>query len=64
VTIDLPLIVVLIALGYAGLKFTRVPKWLVVVLLLVGFQLAGSAIGPAVDDGTRTGVDIVNDSTK
>ncbi|MGW3242347.1 hypothetical protein [Streptomyces sp. NPDC001070] len=63
-TVDLPLIVVLAGLGYAGLKFTRVPKWLVVVILLIGFQLADSAIGPAVDSGTRTGVDIVNDSTK
>jgi F0F1-type ATP synthase assembly protein I len=64
VTIDLPLIVVLIALGYVGLKFARVPKWLVVVLLLLGFQTAHTFIAPAVDSGTKTGVEVVNGTTK
>jgi F0F1-type ATP synthase assembly protein I len=63
-TIDLPLIVVLIALGYVGLKFARVPKWLVVVLLLLGFQTAHTFIAPAVDSGTKTGVEVVNGTTK
>jgi F0F1-type ATP synthase assembly protein I len=64
VTIDLPLIVVLIALGYVGLKFARVPKWLVVVLLLLGFQTAHTFIAPAIDSGTHTGVEVVNGTTK
>ncbi|WP_127353876.1 hypothetical protein [Actinacidiphila soli] len=63
-TVDLPLIVVLIALGYVGLKFARVPKWLVVVLLLLGFQTAHTFIAPAVDSGTKTGVEVVNGTTK
>jgi hypothetical protein len=63
VTVDLPLIVVLIALGYVGLKFARVPKWLVAVLLL-GFQIAHTFIAPAVDSGTHSGVEVVNGTTK
>ncbi|MCW2871282.1 hypothetical protein [Actinacidiphila oryziradicis] len=63
-TIDLPLIVVLIALGYVGLKFARVPKWLVIVLLLLGFQTAHTFIAPAIDSGTKTGVEVVNGTTK
>jgi hypothetical protein len=64
VTVQLPLIVVLAALGYAGLKLTRVPTWLVLVLVLGGFYLAGTFLAPAVDSGTRTGVEIVNGTTK
>ncbi|MET9877245.1 MULTISPECIES: hypothetical protein [Streptomycetaceae] len=63
-TVHLPLIAVLAALGYFGLKLTRVPTWLVLVLVLGGFYLADTFLAPAVDSGTRTGVEIVNGTTK
>jgi hypothetical protein len=64
VTVHLPLIAVLVALGYFGLKVSRVPTWLVLVLVLGGFYLADTFIAPAIDSGTRTGVQIVNGTTK
>lgn len=63
-TVHLPLIAILIALGYFGLKLSRVPTWLVVVLVLGGFYLADTFVAPAIDSGTQTGVSVVNGTTK
>ena len=62
--VELPLIVLVALFGYFGIKLMRPPTWLIVVLLLGGFLLADTILAPAIDSGTRTGVDMVNDTTK
>ncbi|HCA88352.1 MAG TPA: hypothetical protein DEQ61_24565 [Streptomyces sp.] len=61
--VELPLIAVIGLIGYFGIRLFRPPTWLVVVLLLGGFLLADTFIAPAIDGGTRTGVDVVNGTT-
>lgn len=45
---DVPLWLAVIVIGYLGIKLTRPPMWLVVLLLLGGYLVAGSFLGPAV----------------
>ncbi|MER5856336.1 hypothetical protein ACWC0C_23110 [Streptomyces sp. NPDC001709] len=45
---DVPLWLAVIALGYLGIKLIRPPWWLVALLLLGGYLLAHSLLGPAV----------------
>ncbi|MDT3397205.1 hypothetical protein RKE29_11195 [Streptomyces sp. B1866] len=63
-TVHLPLIALLAVLGYFGLKLTRVPAWLLLVLLLGGFYLADTRLAPVIDSGTRSGVEVVNGTDK
>ncbi|RKN10182.1 hypothetical protein [Streptomyces radicis] len=60
-TVNLPLVVVLGLIALGAMKFLGVRPWLVVVIALFGFYLSDTFIAPAIDTGTRTGVDIVND---
>ncbi|MGW3307180.1 hypothetical protein ACWDG9_11405 [Streptomyces sp. NPDC001073] len=43
-----PLWFALLVVGWLGIKLIRPPVWLVIVLLLGGYLLAGSVLGPAV----------------
>ncbi|GGO50427.1 hypothetical protein GCM10012287_30120 [Streptomyces daqingensis] len=61
-TIELPLIAVVGLVGYFGIRLFRPPTWLIVVLLLGGFLLADTFLAPAIEGGTRTGTQIVNDT--
>ncbi|GGN66840.1 hypothetical protein GCM10011579_038670 [Streptomyces albiflavescens] len=45
---DVPLWLALIVVGYLGVKLVRPPWWLVAVLLLGGYLIAGSVLGPVV----------------
>lgn len=63
-TVELPLVLVVAIFGYFGIKMLRPPTWLVVVLLLGGFLLADTFLAPAIESGTKTGVDVVNGTTK
>jgi hypothetical protein len=45
---DVPLWFALIVVGYLGVKLVRPPWWLVAVLLLGGYLIAHSVLGPAV----------------
>ncbi|MFI5664692.1 hypothetical protein [Streptomyces sp. NPDC051684] len=45
---DVPLWLAVIVVGYLGIKLTRPPIWLVVLLLIGGYLLAHSFLGPAV----------------
>ncbi|MEV1026965.1 hypothetical protein [Streptomyces sp. NPDC050264] len=45
---DVPLWLALIVVGYLGIKLVRPPIWLVILLLLGGYLIAGSFLGPAV----------------
>ncbi|MBT2391413.1 hypothetical protein J7E87_18725 [Streptomyces sp. ISL-1] len=62
--VELPLILVVAIFGYFGIKMLRPPTWLIVVLLLGGFLLADTFLAPAIESSTRTGVDVVNGTTK
>ncbi|WP_406304974.1 hypothetical protein OHA61_25420 [Streptomyces sp. NBC_00885] len=62
--VELPLILVVAVFGYFGIRLFRPPTWLIVVLLLGGFLLADTFLAPAIESGTRTGVDVVNDTQK
>ena len=59
-TVSLPLVVVLGLIAWGAVKFLGVRIWLVVVIALFGFYLADTFLAPAIDTGTRTGVEIVN----
>lgn len=58
--VTLPLVFVLGVIAWAAIKFLGVRLWLVVVIALFGFYLADTFLAPAIDSGTRTGVDVVN----
>ncbi|MEW2220048.1 hypothetical protein AB0939_12195 [Streptomyces sp. NPDC006990] len=59
-SVNLPLVVVLGLLVWGAVKFLGVRVWLVVVIALFGFYLADTILAPAIDNGTRTGVETVN----
>ncbi|MEU5885855.1 hypothetical protein ABZ835_03320 [Streptomyces sp. NPDC047461] len=46
---EVPLWFALLVVGYLGVKLTRPPAWLIAVLLLGGFLLADSVLGPALN---------------
>ncbi|MFC4495814.1 hypothetical protein DB35_22345 [Streptomyces abyssalis] len=58
--VTLPLVVVLGLITWGAVKFLGVRVWLVVVIALFGFYLADTFLAPAIDNGTRDGVDVVN----
>ncbi|MFF7597223.1 hypothetical protein [Streptomyces mirabilis] len=59
-TISLPLVLGFIAWG--AVKFLGVRTWIVVVITLFGFLLSHTFMAPAIDSGTRSGVDVINGS--
>lgn len=61
-TVSLPLVVVLGFFAWGAVKFLGVRTWIVVVIALFGFLLSRTFLAPAIDSGTRSGVDIVNGS--
>jgi len=60
VTVSLPLVLVLGVIAWAAVKFLGIRLWVVVVIALFGFYLADTFLAPAIDTGTRTGVEVVN----
>ncbi|WP_166802711.1 hypothetical protein [Streptomyces sp. ICN441] len=50
---DVPLWLALIVVGWLGVKLTRPPAWLVLVLLLGGYLIADSFLAPAVDNAIK-----------
>jgi hypothetical protein len=50
---DVPLWLALIVIGWLGIKLVRPPWWLVAVLLLGGYLLAHSFLGPAVGTAVK-----------
>jgi hypothetical protein len=62
VTVSLPLVVVLGFFAWGAVKFLGVRTWIVVVIALFGFLLSRTFMAPAIDSGTRSGVDIINGS--
>ncbi|MFD7238753.1 hypothetical protein ACFWAT_26055 [Streptomyces syringium] len=63
-TVSLPLVFVLGVIAWAAIKFLGIRLWVAVVIALFGFYLAHSFLAPAIDSGTRTGVDVVNGTNR
>ncbi|MFF5521166.1 hypothetical protein [Streptomyces coeruleorubidus] len=59
-TVSLPLVFVLGAIAWAAIKFLGVRLWVAVVIALFGFWLSHTILAPAIESGTRSGVDVVN----
>ncbi|MEU3349163.1 hypothetical protein ABZ723_30070 [Streptomyces sp. NPDC006700] len=59
-TVSLPLVLVLGLIAWGAIKFLGVRVWIVVVIALFGFLLSRTFLAPAIDSGTRSGVDVVN----
>lgn len=61
-TVSLPLVLVLGLIAWGAVKFLGVRTWIVVVIALFGFLLSHTFMAPAIDSGTRSGVDVINGS--
>ncbi|MET7693407.1 hypothetical protein ABZT06_36505 [Streptomyces sp. NPDC005483] len=61
-TVSLPLVLVLGLIAWGAVKFLGVRTWIVVVIALFGFLLSRTFLAPAIDSGTRSGVDVINGS--
>ncbi|MET9410532.1 hypothetical protein ABZX90_32965 [Streptomyces sp. NPDC002935] len=61
-TVSLPLVLVLGFIAWGAIKFLGVRTWVVVVIALFGFLLSQTFMAPAIDSGTRSGVDVINGS--
>ncbi|MFD4620332.1 hypothetical protein [Streptomyces sp. NPDC058475] len=59
-TVSLPLVLVLGLIAWGAVKFLGVRTWIVVVIALFGFLLSRTFMAPAIDSGTRSGVDVIN----
>lgn len=58
--VTLPLVVVLGVVAWAAIKFLGIRLWVAVVIALFGFWLSHTFLAPAIETGTRSGVDVVN----
>ncbi|WP_328494712.1 hypothetical protein OHS59_19655 [Streptomyces sp. NBC_00414] len=61
-TVSLPLVAVLGFFAWGAVKFLGVRIWIVVLIALFGFWLSDTFMAPAIESGTRTGVDVINGS--
>ncbi|MEU6143405.1 hypothetical protein ABZ848_23970 [Streptomyces sp. NPDC047081] len=61
-TVSLPLVFVLGLFAWGAVKFLGVRTWVVVLIALFGFWLSHTFMAPAVESGTRSGVDVINGS--
>ncbi|MEV6961351.1 hypothetical protein AB0M97_19550 [Streptomyces sp. NPDC051207] len=61
-TVSLPLVLLLGFFAWGAVKFLGVRTWIVVLIALFGFWLSDTFMAPAIESGTRSGVDIVNGS--
>ena len=61
-TVSLPLVFILGFFAWGAVKFLGVRTWVVVLIALFGFLLSRTFMAPAVESGTRTGVDVINGS--
>ncbi|MGX1093006.1 hypothetical protein RKD47_003687 [Streptomyces albogriseolus] len=61
-TVSLPLVVLLGFFAWGAVKFLGVRTWIVVLIALFGLWLSDTFMAPAIESGTRSGVDIVNGS--
>ncbi|MBC9719474.1 hypothetical protein H9Y04_43905 [Streptomyces sp. TRM66268-LWL] len=57
---DVPFWFFITVVAVIGVKLARPPLWLVLVLLIGGYLIAGSFLAPAIETGTESGVEITN----
>ncbi|MEW2566099.1 hypothetical protein [Streptomyces sp. NPDC047070] len=60
--VSLPLVAVLGFFAWGAVKFLGVRIWIVVLIALFGFWLSDTFMAPAIESGTRSGVDVINGS--
>ena len=63
-TLTFPLVLVLGIAAWFAARSVRLRWWAVLPLVLFGFYLANTFLAPLVDHTTRTGVDVVNSTTR
>ncbi|MCI3274553.1 hypothetical protein [Streptomyces cylindrosporus] len=61
-TVSLPLVFVLGLFAWGAVKFLGVRTWVVVLIAVFGFWLSHTFMAPAIESGTRSGVDVINGS--
>ncbi|MFH8771666.1 hypothetical protein [Streptomyces sp. NPDC017958] len=59
-TVSLPLVFVLGLFAWGAIKFLGVRPWIVVLIALFGFWLSHTFMAPAIESGTRSGVQVIN----
>ncbi|UED85213.1 hypothetical protein [Streptomyces profundus] len=59
--VNLPVVVVFGLAAWAAVRLLGIRPWAVALIALFGFYLADTFAAPAIDSGTRTGVEIIND---
>ncbi|MER7493414.1 hypothetical protein ABT033_12470 [Streptomyces pharetrae] len=59
-TVSLPLVVLLGFFAWGAIKFLGVRTWIVALIALFGFWLSDTFLAPAIESGTRSGVDMAN----
>ncbi|MBQ0987812.1 hypothetical protein KBZ10_25500 [Streptomyces sp. F63] len=59
-TVTLPLVLVLGLFAWGAIKFLGVRTWIVGLVALFGFWLSDTFLAPAIESGTRSGVDVIN----
>ena len=59
-SVSLPLVLVLGVVAWATVRFLGVRLWVVAVIALFGYSLSQTSLDSTIDDGTRSGVEIVN----
>ena len=62
--VTLPLVFVLGVIAWAAIRFLGVRVWVAVVIALFGFWLSHTFLAPAIDSGTRSGVQVVNGTNR
>lgn len=63
-SVTFPVIFVLGAIAFGAIKYLGIPTWAVVVIALFGFWLSHTFLASPVESGTRTGVDVVNETNE
>lgn len=59
---NVPLWFAIAIAAYLGVKLTRVPAWMVAVLLIAGFLLAHSFFGGLIGSGLNGGASVLSGS--
>lgn len=59
-TVSLPLVFVLGFFAWGAVKFLGVRPWIVLLIALFGFWLSHTFLAPAIESGTRSGVQVIN----
>lgn len=62
--VTLPLVFVLGLIAWAAIKFLGIRMWVAIVIALFGFWLSHTYLAPAIESGTRSGVDVVNGTNR